>query len=230
MNADYTNIIPKPNPWFTTEVIYAGQGQAWFRGLNSPVVGPATVRFDEAGVSHVEMQAQGVIQLLTPLGFAEYVALMQVAGWKLSAVRDAAGHFGCSVIAAAFSFTHHYPGPCTVLVCEYGYLRKEPTRAGQLIQTQQGETAMCLFVAYSIHNHRQKYPMCRNIPVPRMHLIHQTWLDCGEASGKDIGFFKNGNGWRIHCEVICLRGRAYAAYLPDGPVKATFDESQLSLL
>ncbi len=160
---------------------------------------------------------------------AEYVALMQAAGWKLSAVGDAAGQFGCSVIAAAFGFAHHYPGPCTVLVCEHGYLHKEPQRAGGLIQTQQAEATMCLFVAYSIHNHRQKYPMCRNVPIPRTHLIHQTWLDCGEAVGKDVGFFKSRNGWRIHCEVVCLRGRAYAIYLPDGPMQASFDTAQLSL-
>ena len=160
---------------------------------------------------------------------AEYVALMQGGGWRLSAVEDAAGQFGCSVIAAAFGFAHHYPGPCTVLVCEHGYLRKAPQRAGQLIQTQQADAAMCLFVAYSIRNHQQKYPMCRNVPIPRMHLIHQTWLDCGEATGRDVGFFKNGNGWRIHCEVVCIRGRAYAMYLPNGPIRASFDVTQLSL-
>ena len=159
----------------------------------------------------------------------EYVALVQAAGWKLAAIGDAAGQFGCSVIASAFTFAHHYPGPCTVLVCEHGYLRKEPPRVGKLIQTRQAETAMCLFVAYSIHNYRQKYPMCRNVSVPQTHLIHLTWLDCGEAVSKDVGFFKTKNDWKIHCEVACLRGRAYALYLPDGPLHVSYDPAQLCL-
>ena len=185
---------------------------------------------------HDKQKEMQVLESLCQVGAAEfvmpsseYVAMMQAGGWKLSAIGDAAGRFGCSVIAAAFGFAHHYPGPCTVLVCEYGYLRKAPQRADQLIQTQQAETAMCLFVAYSIHNYRQKYPMCRNVPIPRMHLIHQTWLDRGEAVGKDVGFFKDGNDWHIHCEVACLRGRAYATYLPNGPLLTSFGSEQLSL-
>lgn len=159
----------------------------------------------------------------------EYVGLMQSAGWKLSAVEGAAVQFGCSVIASAFGFAHHYPGPCTMLVCEYGYLRTAPPNTTPLIQSTAATGEGCLFIAYNIHNCRQKYPMCRHVPVPRTHLIHQVWLGGGEAVGKDVGFFKSDNGWRIHCEVVCIRGRVYAAFLPDGPMRASFAAAQLSL-
>lgn len=160
-------------------------------------------------------QKHRVLEALCQIGAAEFamptaqfLPLMQDNNWKLSTVSTVAELFRCSVVASAFHFAHNYPRACTMLICEYGV---PPRRNQSGLSSNSGDH---LYIAYSVKNIHSHYPMCRDIRVPRDHFIHQVWLDAESAVGEATPFFKDQSSWKIPCEVVSIRGRAYAAYMP----------------
>ena len=177
-----------------------------------------------------DRQAHRLLEQLCQAGAAEFVvpagpfaSLARPDGWRVNTLGAAVDRFGCSAIAAAFQLAHSHPDPCTLVICEDGLLPAPAGRAGGL-----GERR-CLHVAYSISNAKNKYPMCRHVPVPHRHLIHQAWLDASSAAGKDHGFFRDNLTWKMECEVTYLKGRAYALFLTRGRQAQAHDPLQQTL-
>lgn len=165
-------------------------------------------------------ERERVMEDLCNIGAAEFMMpgddfarVMEAEHWRVAGVALAVVQFRASAIACAFQFAQRNPDRCIVVVCEHGVPRRR-TGGQPLLDVSGGRE--CLHVAYTAYHPEEEYRMCRFVPVPTGHLIHQVWRDGADSEGEAPGFFATSKQWRIRCDVTRIGGRAYAVYYTKG--------------
>ena len=171
------------------------------------------------------------IESLCNLGAAEFLMpseefkqLMDRHEWEISKLEATRGAFRCSLIAAAFHFTHHNPDPCSLVVCEVRQAaQKSEFNSSAAVTTSFSEIVIDrnnsdnnfqdseLFVAYTMCN-EGALPMQRHKAVPHGHLIYSASTTRGAVEGKAEPLFKNGGQWPMRCYAAYIEGRIYAVF------------------
>lgn len=162
--------------------------------------------------------AHCALEDLCNVGAAEFILpsaafsrSMAECAWRLRSLDAVATAFGSSLLAAAYQFAHYNPDPCTVAVCEAVCPAASEEPRLEVHAPGRGSSLIVTHTAFG----EGAYPMCRQVPVPSDHLISHAWRNGTDLEGKAEGFFRN-NRWKMACDIVCLRGRMYAAFYPKG--------------
>lgn len=157
----------------------------------------------------------GAAEFLVPEGKVRKVIGKQ--GFSIELIRELDEKYPASKPAIAIQLAQCATHQCIVVVCNYGVIPQRNEAQTPLIDTQEDVQSQ-LFVQYSSSSPSCKYTTGRFVPIPKGHLLANSYEQKSFLKGCGDLPVRSGKKWPNNCEAFFYRGKVYAVFnLTDPP-------------